>query len=113
MLTLNSARSYVCMITPAESAEGPTDRSRSECNAQLRRDIVRAVRAWTPDYMAYACPFIACCLVGPASMHSCPEGQISRVDRELLLLAVRQFARYWKLGELLIGELSHLDVHDI
>ena len=80
----------------------------SKC-VQHGHDIVRVVRAWTPDYIAYTTPFIACSLVGPAAMHcpssrsSCKEMQMTNVDRELVLLAINQFARYWNIGALLIG----------
>ena len=80
----------------------------SKC-VQRGHDIISVVRAWTPDYIAYTTPFIACSIVGPAAMHfpssrsGCKEVQMTNVDRELVLLAINQFATYWNIGALLIG----------
>ncbi|KAK7897436.1 hypothetical protein LTR67_005325 [Exophiala xenobiotica] len=111
-IMLTVARSYAALITTChDSILSPTSlnstNSRQAC-VQHGHDIVRVVRAWTPDYIAYTTPFIACSLVGPAAMHflnheSSSQGlQITSVDRELVLLTIHQFARYWKIGSLLI-----------
>lgn len=119
MLTRYRARTYAAlMATPRVPTIAPTSTSSdamkgrralaSKCG-QHGHDIVRVVRAWTPDYIAYTTPFIVCSLLGPAAMHFPADTSISQDlqitsnDRELVLLAIHQFARYWKIGSLLIG----------
>ena len=119
-LTFYRARTYAALIASSpDSTVSPTTTNLNSTNGrtataskcvQHGHDIVRVVRAWTPDYIAYTTPFIACSLVGPAAMHfpdheSNSQGlQITSVDKELVLLTIHQFARYWKIGSLLIGK---------
>jgi len=120
-IMLTVARTYAAlMASPRGSTVASTSISTSSSDStngrkavaskccQHGHDIVRVVRAWTPDYIAYTTPFIVCSLLGPAALHFpadrsvAQELQITSIDRELVLLAIHQFARYWNIGSLLL-----------
>ncbi|KAJ9602802.1 hypothetical protein H2200_012582 [Cladophialophora chaetospira] len=120
-IILQSARTYqaltVCVSegsTPSPSASPisvhPTAEDQQvacqKC-VQHAKDVLRAMKVWSPDYIAFSSPFIVCSLVGPAAMHilqACteePTAALSRLDRDIVYLGISQFARYWGLGALM------------
>ncbi|KAI1609923.1 fungal-specific transcription factor domain-containing protein [Exophiala viscosa] len=125
---LQSARTYgaLTLCAPSDGASPasqspssirsiPEDQDTSSLKCvQHAHDVVRAINAWSPDYMEYTSPFIVCSLVGPAAMHFSPllpsspgeSTQAHSLEREVVTLGIAQFARVWGLGYLML-DLTH------
>ncbi|KAJ9610996.1 hypothetical protein H2204_015281 [Knufia peltigerae] len=65
--------------------------------------VFRAMQAWAPEYIAQACPFITCTIVGPSldmirtALHA---DKASDHDHhiQLIKLVLRRIGRYWDIG---------------
>jgi hypothetical protein len=80
-----------------------------QCRPHLH-EIIRAVKRWSPEYIALTSPFISCTLIGPAAMNlGTLKGfgnfeQSDDVYMEMLRLTLDHFAKYWNIGSLLLGK---------
>ncbi|OAG34855.1 hypothetical protein AYO21_10960 [Fonsecaea monophora] len=126
-IILQSARTYEALIVcssedVARSPSGsPTNvpfdpdeqRAVAQRCVQHAHEVVRAIKAWSADYIAYSSPFIVCSLVGPAAMHilqTSSEGSsaLSSLNRDVVCLGIAQYARHWGLGSIMLGLFSPL-----
>lgn len=72
--------------------------------------VFRAMQAWGPEYIAQACPFITCTIVGPSldmirtALHA---DKASDHDHhiQLIKLVLRRIGRYWDIGNCALSEL--------
>lgn len=77
------------------------------CYANIN-EVVRAARAWSPQYLPVCSPLILCALLGPASVHV-QDDQIQGPHRsnylsaETIRLILRHFENYWRIGKVLMG----------
>lgn len=88
---------------PVEMHEVPMRRCR-----QFTKEACRAIRVWSSAYIPLASPFIVTSLIGPAAVHFCDhrhsENGKSGIDQEMLELTIGKFAKFWKLGSLMLGK---------
>ncbi len=125
MFSCSSARTNTALIlrpygdasssaSEARQNSGSSGKERQEAVrkcTQHANDVVRAIKAWSSDYIAYASPFLGCSLVGPAAMHFLPHtpgsrGQGASIDRELVNLVIVQVAKYWPIGTTLLRKFA-------
>jgi hypothetical protein len=74
-----------------------------------RSEITRAVRLWSPQYLARSNPLVAGSLVGPAFVHvlcGTPQGghESEAQSLEIVTLALKRLARRWMVGQFFVGE---------
>ena len=60
------------------------------------------MRAWAPEFIVYACPFIVCTIIGPAfdnvrAAHNSKVNQYS-IQLDLLKLVLRRIGSVWDIG---------------
>ncbi|KAL4861565.1 fungal-specific transcription factor domain-containing protein [Aspergillus spectabilis] len=69
-------------------------------------EVIRAVRLWSPDFMAMASPFLVCAIPGPFGVHfrtTASEYGVSHdINKELLELVIKHQASYWGLASMLL-----------
>ncbi|OAP57294.1 hypothetical protein AYL99_08032 [Fonsecaea erecta] len=124
-IILQSARTYEALTasssddTSRSPSASPTSTTLSGEEEQVAaqkcvqhaHEVIRAIKAWSPDYIAYSTPFIVCSLVGPAAMHvlqtrSVGSTALSSLNRDVICLAIAQFARHWGIGSIML-DLTH------
>ena len=72
-------------------------------DAQL---VSRAMQAWLPEYIAVACPFVACTLIGPAlenvratqSANASHKATRNDMRLEMIKLILKQIGKFWNIG---------------
>ena len=68
--------------------------------------VFRAIRAWYPEFIAFACPFVVCTLVGPAAANvrlsngtdSSHSKQNLNFNRNMLKLVLERVGNFWEIG---------------
>jgi hypothetical protein len=60
------------------------------------------MQAWSPEFIAYACPFIACTIIAPA-LDNVRAACGSNVDKhnihlDLLKLVLKRIGTFWDIG---------------
>jgi hypothetical protein len=105
------------LTSPATSIGTPTRQ-----HTESLRDQLRAVRLWSPDYVAYALPLIPNALVGPATAFSVTsevhssgrtEDVLTALDGDLLHMTLRRFSEYWGIGSFCLGKCAQkLDMRE-
>ena len=82
------------------------------CDPYVEKQL-RALRLWSPDFIALASPLIVCALIGPAAVHAPKRTQkdgattqkaSQLLEREILSIVLQRFANYWPLGNVICGE---------
>jgi hypothetical protein len=76
-------------------------------------EVCRALQLWNPEYIGMNTPFISFLMIGSAAINlrvaidlkQClpADSDFSGLEVELILLALRQVARFWKIGSILLG----------
>ena len=76
-------------------------------------EVCRALQLWNPEYIGMNTPFIGFLVIGSAAINlrvaidlkQClpADSDFSGLEVELILLALRQVARFWKIGSILLG----------
>lgn len=75
---------------------------------------------WTPDFIPFSFPFIACSLIGPGAVHTAirpplygPDGEENPhyLRRQMLELILRKIAENWSIGFQLLGSLFRPEIH--
>lgn len=127
-LMICRARAYVCHLDEGASTEenvwgsprmdsepdGSVDTvipSTAQCNRKCRpllANVVRAIKAWSPEHVPSCSPYIVCTLIGPyasllGSSAAVPDIQKGNMERELLALTITRFAKYWVIGSMVLG----------
>jgi len=64
--------------------------------------VFRAMQAWLPEFIAYACPFIVCTIIGPAfdnvrAAHGSRANQ-HNIHLDLLKLVLKRVGNFWDIG---------------
>jgi len=85
------------------------------CDPHINGQL-RALRLWSPDYIALASPVSTCALLGPAAIHAMkrpdeavPAGQraLCFLEGEILSFVLQRFSDYWPLGTITHGECRY------
>jgi hypothetical protein len=91
---------------------------RMACETKSRRDdtdygddndiqlVFRAIRAWYPEFIAFACPFVVCTLVGPAAanirLSNTTDASHSKEELNfkinMLKLVLERIGNFWEIG---------------
>jgi len=71
--------------------------------------VFRAMQAWLPEFIAYACPFIVCTIIGPAfdnvrAAHGSRANQ-HNIHLDLLKLVLKRVGAFWDIGTAALSEL--------
>jgi hypothetical protein len=64
------------------------------------------MQAWLPEYIAVACPFVACTLIGPAlenvraaqSANTSHKATRNDMRLEMIKLILKQIGKFWDIG---------------
>lgn len=75
--------------------------------------VFRAIRAWYPEFIAFACPFVVCTLVGPAAANvqlaNTTDDSQSRQDLSfnttMLKLVLERIGNFWDIGSCALSKL--------
>jgi hypothetical protein len=80
--------------------------------------IFQTIRRWPPEYIPYNSPFLGCLISGPAAVHlrvakemrktANAQGESVCTEVDVLILALTNIAKFWKIGSILLGEASVL-----
>lgn len=92
----------------AQTELDPDEEAMLRCRPLLSQ-VMRAVKAWSPDHVPLAHPFIVCMLLGPyTSFLRCSDKIHDQANeamvKDLLELTIARFAKYWHVGSLMLGE---------
>jgi len=68
--------------------------------------VFRAIRAWYPEFIAFACPFVVCTLVGPAAANIRLSNTINTnhskqdlsFNTNMLKLVLERIGNFWEIG---------------
>jgi len=97
--------------TDAVSPGTPSSRSAVQCSPQTN-EVNRILRHWSPDFIPFAFPLIACAMIGPDSVHITPKTQTQEPEildnlrfmhRQMLELVLKRIGEYWTIGLQLQG----------
>jgi hypothetical protein len=97
---------------PAEpSFEDFQARFFASCSPYIN-DQSRALRLWSPDFIAFATPLVTYALLGPAATHAYRPSRNGAADQdaprllesEILRLILQRFSYYWPLGSVIHSE---------
>lgn len=78
-------------------------------------DQHRAVRLWSPDFVPFASPLIACGLIGPASAFAVKRpaygtltgsDTLCNLEATILGFVLRRFSDFWPLGTCMESEFN-------
>jgi hypothetical protein len=78
--------------------------------------VFRAIRAWYPEFIAFACPFVVCTLVGPAAanIRLLNTTNISHSKQDLnfninmLKLVLERIGNFWEIGSSALSKSVNL-----
>lgn len=79
------------------------------------QDHLRAVRLWSPDFVPFASPLIACALIGPASLFtakrpsdgtSTGSDTLCNLEATISSFVLRRFSAYWPIGTSMESEFN-------
>jgi hypothetical protein len=97
---------------PGETSfEDFQERFSALCNPYINVQL-RALRLWSPDFIAFATPLVTYALLGPAAAHvhrpskDVATGQeaLRALEGEILRLVLQRFSYYWPLGNIIHSE---------
>lgn len=95
-----------CSFVAGQSPPSIKQESHMQNCRQYTVDVCRCIKAWSPQYIPLASPFIVTSLIGPAAMHfgKGVEGEVGRMKMEqaMLELTIAHFAKFWSLGSLML-----------
>lgn len=104
--------SFVSEQTPSPPAlTNEEQESRTQNCRRYTVDVCRCIKAWSPQYIPLASPFIVTSLIGPAAIHF-GKGQETkhgsmRMEQAILELTIAHFAKYWNVGSLMLRKLQN------
>ncbi|KAH7408962.1 fungal-specific transcription factor domain-containing protein [Cadophora sp. MPI-SDFR-AT-0126] len=102
--------------TAMSSSSTSSDSPHSSCSyesathgcTRYSDEVLRAVKLWSPDFMAMASPFLVCAIPGPFAINfrtKCAGDKTSYdINRQMLELVIKRQAVYWNLASMLLGE---------
>lgn len=104
---LISHRSRICMgivkVSEDKSSLGAIEMANSAIMNQVASELLRITNIWSAEYIPMNLPFIACCLVSPGARFV--QNHISiEPTLELSKLVLSHYARYWRVGQLMLRE---------
>lgn len=109
----NPVRRCSFSLEGTPSPRGLTDEEAESRRQNCRRytvDVCRCIKAWSPQYIPLASPFVVTSLIGPAAMHfgkgDETQGERMKMEQAILELTIVHFAKYWNVGSLMLRE-SH------
>ncbi|KAH9216317.1 fungal-specific transcription factor domain-containing protein [Leptodontidium sp. 2 PMI_412] len=74
--------------------------------SRYRDEVLRAMKLWSPDFMAMASPFLVCAIPGPFAINfrtRCAGDETSYdINRQMLVLVIKRQAVYWDLASMLL-----------
>ena len=78
--------------------------------------VFRAIRAWYPEFIAFACPFVVCTLIGPAAANirlsnttnSSHAKQDPSFNINMLKLVLERISNFWEIGSSALSKSVHL-----
>ena len=81
------------------------------CNPYINIQL-RALRLWSPDFIAFATPLVTYALLGPAATHvhrpskdaAAGQDALRSLEGEILRLVLQRFSYYWPLGNVIHSE---------
>jgi len=102
-----------------------TSGDRVTCKTKSRKDLTddndiqlvfRAIRAWYPEFIAFACPFVVCTLVGPAAANirlaNTTDASQSKEDLSfninMLKLVLERIGNFWEIGSCALSKFVSL-----
>ncbi|KAI1617374.1 fungal-specific transcription factor domain-containing protein [Exophiala viscosa] len=115
IVLLQAAQIFIALTLEIETLQEVPTKLTSEdlrtrlfdfCNPHIN-DQLRALRLWSPDYIALGSPILTCALLGPAAIHAMkrpneavPAGQraLCFLEGEILSFVLQRFSEYWPLG---------------
>lgn len=73
--------------------------------------VFRAIQAWAPEFIAMACPFITCTIVGPSleminTAMLADQASSHGHHMQLIKLVLRRIGRYWDIGNCGLSKLE-------
>jgi hypothetical protein len=72
--------------------------------------VFRAMQAWPPEYMIYACPFVVCTIIGPAFDNIRAALLFEPGNRgnylSMLKLILRRIGTFWGIGEAALSKFK-------
>ena len=74
--------------------------------------VFRAIQAWYPEFIAFACPFVVCTLVGPAAANirllnttnTSHSKQELNFNINMLKLVLERIGNFWEIGSCALSE---------
>ena len=98
-----------------------TSGDRMTCKTNSRKDLTddndiqlvfRAIQAWYPEFIAFACPFVVCTLVGPAAANirllnttnTSHSKQELNFNINMLKLVLERIGNFWEIGSCALSE---------
>jgi hypothetical protein len=78
--------------------------------------VFGAIRAWYPEFIAFACPFVVCTLVGPAAINVrlSNRADTNRSKQDLsfnttmLKLVLERIGKFWDIGSCALSKSINL-----
>ena len=78
--------------------------------------VFRAIRAWYPEFIAFACPFVVCTLIGPAAVNVRLSNRTDtnhsqkdlNFDANMLKLVLERIGNFWEIGSCALGKSVNL-----
>ena len=107
-------------MTPA-SGDQMTCKTKSTSDITYGNDndiqmVFRAIRAWHPEFIAFACPFVVCTLIGPAAanvrLSNTTNTSHSKQDLSfnitMLKLVLERIGNFWEIGSCALSRSINL-----
>ena len=78
--------------------------------------VFRAIRAWYPEFIPFACPFVVCTLVGPAAANvrllnktnTSHSKQDLSFNISMLKLVLERIGNFWEIGSCALSKSVNL-----